>query len=248
MDRGTWRATVNGVVKSWTRLSARTAPAGAGDPGSGVQVGLYDYLNCWELAVGLLVIKEWPQILVLFKKQLSKMVINCKCHSILKELKLRQAVQGPLRRRWTFSLMLSLNLVQQCLLRESLYELMITQHNLLLMEMLFLGSVLIIIMVTNLAWEPVSQDLYPWLCIISISRPETLLGTSSSWLMLCQSYLRMYTLGKGLVELLQPWGILLICLQQPIEKYIMPCLTSEGGCSPAPFWCLCQKLFLLLSL
>ena len=33
-----------------------------------------------------------------------------------------------------------------------LYELMITQHNLLLMEMLFLGSVLIIIIVTNLAW------------------------------------------------------------------------------------------------
>ena len=47
------------------------------------------------------------------------MVINCKCHSILKELKLRQAVQGPLRRRWTFSLMLSLNFVQQCLLREN---------------------------------------------------------------------------------------------------------------------------------
>lgn len=40
-----------------------------------------------------------------------------------------------------------------------LSELMITQHNVLLMEMLFLGSMLIIIIVTNLAWEPVSQDL-----------------------------------------------------------------------------------------
>ena len=29
--------------------------------------------------------------------------------------------------------------------------------------MLFLGSVLIITIVTNLAWEPVSQDLYSWL-------------------------------------------------------------------------------------
>ena len=38
---------------------------------------------------------------------------------------------------------------------------MITQHNVLLMEMLFLGSILMIIIVTNLAWEPVSQDLYP---------------------------------------------------------------------------------------
>ena len=36
---------------------------------------------------------------------------------------------------------------------------MITQHNVLLMAMLFLGSLLMII--TNLAWEPVSQDLYP---------------------------------------------------------------------------------------
>ena len=34
-----------------------------------------------------------------------------------------------------------------------------TQHKVLLMEMLFLGSVLII--VTDLAWEPASQDLYP---------------------------------------------------------------------------------------
>ena len=40
-------------------------------------------------------------------------------------------------------------------------ELIITQHDVLLMEMLFLGSMLIIIIVTNFAWEPVSQDLYP---------------------------------------------------------------------------------------
>ena len=40
-----------------------------------------------------------------------------------------------------------------------LEELIITQHNVLLMEMLFLGSMLIIIIVTNLVWEPVSQDL-----------------------------------------------------------------------------------------
>ena len=40
-------------------------------------------------------------------------------------------------------------------------ELMITQHNVLLMEMLFFGSMLIIIIIKNLAWEPVSQDLYP---------------------------------------------------------------------------------------
>ena len=37
----------------------------------------------------------------------------------MKELKLRQAVQGPVRRRQTFSLMLSLSLVQQCILPEN---------------------------------------------------------------------------------------------------------------------------------
>ena len=36
---------------------------------------------------------------------------------------------------------------------------MITQHNVLLTEMLFLGSVLMIIILTHLAWEPVSQEV-----------------------------------------------------------------------------------------
>ena len=40
-------------------------------------------------------------------------------------------------------------------------ELMITQHSVLLMETLFLGYVLMIIIETNLAWEHLSQDLYP---------------------------------------------------------------------------------------
>ena len=39
---------------------------------------------------------------------------------------------------------------------------MITQRNVLLMEMLCLDSMLIIIIiVTDLAWEPISPDLYP---------------------------------------------------------------------------------------
>ena len=85
---------------------------------------------------------------------------------------------------------------------------MITKHNVLLREILFLGSMLMIIIVTNLAWEPVCQDLCLWLHCNSISGPETLSGTCSPWLILCQSYLRMYVLGKGLMELLQGWDIL----------------------------------------
>ena len=83
-------------------------------------------------------------------------------------------------------------------------ELMITQHSVLLMETLFLGYVLMIIIATNLAWEHLSQDLYPGLHSNSISTPEMLLGTCSPRLILCQSYLRMCALGKGLVELLEP--------------------------------------------
>ena len=106
---------------------------------------------------------------------------------------------------------------------------MITQHNVLLTEMLFLGSMLMIIIVTNLAWEPVSQDLYPWLHSKSISCPETLSGTCSPWLILCQSYLRMYVLGKGLMELLQRWGILFIYSQQLVENCIRPVWMNEVG-------------------
>ena len=36
---------------------------------------------------------------------------------------------------------------------------MITKHNVLLREILFLGSMLMIIIVTTLAWEPVSQEV-----------------------------------------------------------------------------------------
>ena len=51
-------------------------------------------------------------------------------------------------------------------------KLMHTQHKVLLMEMLFLGSMVMVIIVTNLAWEPVSQDLHPWWHSSSISHPD----------------------------------------------------------------------------
>ena len=40
-------------------------------------------------------------------------------------------------------------------------ELIITEHKVLFMEMLFLSSVLMIIFVIYLAWKPISQDLSP---------------------------------------------------------------------------------------
>ena len=74
---------------------------------------------------------------------------------------------------------------------------MITQHNVLLMEMLFLGSILMIIIVTNLAWKPVSQDLYPLLHNNSVSCPETLPGTLFSLANLVPKLSQDVCLGKG---------------------------------------------------
>ena len=106
----------------------------------------------------------------------------------LKELKLRQAVQGPLRRRWTFWIMPSLSLVQQCALPKNWpFFRSRTSDNTAqcpTMETLFLGSMLMIIIVTNHAWEPVSQDLYPWSHSNSMSIPEMLPGTHSPWLII----------------------------------------------------------------
>ena len=61
-----------------------------------------------------------------------------------------------------------------------LEELMIKQYNVLLMEMLFLGSMLILIIVTNLAWEPVSQDLSPCLHSNSSISPRDIVLNSFS--------------------------------------------------------------------
>ena len=72
------------------------------------------------------------------------------------------------------------------------------------METLFLGSMLMIIIIANLAWEPVSQDLYPWLHSNSVILPRDIAQNQFSPANLVGSYFRMYTLGKGLVELLEP--------------------------------------------
>ena len=80
----------------------------------------------------------------------------------------------------------------------------------------------------NCNWEPVSQDVYPWSHSNSVSCPERLSRTCSPHIILYPSYLRMYAMGKGLVGLLKPWGILFIYSEQPVEKYIRPCLNWGG--------------------
>lgn len=74
---------------------------------------------------------------------------------------------------------------------------------------------LIIIIVTDLAWETfLDTCTHDCTAIVYLIQRH------------CPSYLRMYALGKGLVEHLQPQGILFIYYQQLVEKYIRLCLNS----------------------
>ena len=74
---------------------------------------------------------------------------------------------------------------------------MITQHKVFLMEMLFLSSMVIIIIVTNLAWEPVSQDQSPWLHSNSGILPRDVVGNSFFLSNLVLKLSQDACLGKG---------------------------------------------------
>ena len=76
--------------------------------------------------------------------------------------------------------------------------------------MLFLDSMLMIIIVTNLAWEPIPQDLYPWWHSKSIIFPRDFAWNPFSLVNLVPKLSQDDALGKGLVELLTTWGILFI--------------------------------------
>ena len=72
------------------------------------------------------------------------------------------------------------------------------------MEMFFLGSMLIAVIVTNFAWEPVSQDFRLVITQQQCILPREVACNPFSLAILCQNYLRMNALGKGLMELLKP--------------------------------------------
>ena len=76
-------------------------------------------------------------------------------------------------------------------------ELMITEHKVLLMEMLFLGSVLMIIFVTYLAWKPISRDLSPWLHSQQYISPRDQAQKPASLVNLVPKLSQDVCLGKG---------------------------------------------------
>ena len=76
----------------------------------------------------------------------------------------------------------------------------------------------------------------------SVFCPETLPETCSYWLILHWSYLRMYALRKDVVGPLQ-YLRYPFYPQQPVDKYIIPVLTSQGGYSSTCFQCLLPEAF-----
>ena len=153
----------------------------------------------------------------------------------MKQLKLRQAVQGPLRRRWTFWIMRSLSLVQQCALPKN-WPFFRSRTNDNTAQCPTHGNAFLRLYVNDYNCNKsrvgtcfsrlvplITQQQY----ILPRDIAQTLPGTHSPWLILCWSYLRKYALGNGQVKLLQPWGKNLVFTysQQPVQKHIMPCLS-----------------------
>ena len=100
----------------------------------------------------------------------------------MKELKLKQTVQGPIKRKQTFSLMFSLRLVQQYTWPENWP---------------FFRSKTNDYTAQCLTHENAFLRLYVNDYNCNKSCPEMLSGICSPWLILCQSYLWIYVLGKG---------------------------------------------------
>ena len=83
-------------------------------------------------------------------------------------------------------------------------ELMITQPNVLLTEMLFLGSMLMIYNCNKSCLGTCFLKTCTCEYTATVYLAERPCPANSPWLILCGTYLRMYALGKGLLELLQP--------------------------------------------
>ena len=124
-------------------------------------------------------------------------------------------------------------------------ELIITEWaSVLLVEMLFLGSMLMTVIVTNLAWGPVSQDLSPWWHSNSLPCPQTLPRALSPWLVwgqLSQDVCLGGGSGGALTTSRYSFSLFLAASWEVSNALLK--IVGAGTLSTT-FWCLCQKLFL----
>ena len=118
----------------------------------------------------------------------------------MKELKLTQTVQVPIKRKQTFSLMLSLSLVQQRILPEN-WHFFSSRTNDYTAQCLTHGNAFLRLYVNDYNCNKSClgtcfSRLIPRLHSNSISHPEMLSGTCYLWLILCQLS-QDVCLGKG---------------------------------------------------
>ena len=142
----------------------------------------------------------------------------------MKELKLKQTVQGPIKRKQTFSLMLSLSLVQQCLLPEN-RPFFRSRTNDYTAQCLTHWKAFLRLYVNDCNYN----KSYLGTCISRlvplIAQQQYILPRDVFWNLFSLANLVPklspdICLGKGLIELLQHWGILFTYFQQLVEKYI----------------------------
>ena len=106
----------------------------------------------------------------------------------VKEFKLPQAVQGPLRRRWSFSLILSLSLVQECILPKN-WPFFRSRTNDHTAQCPTHGNAFLRLFVNDYncyksCVGTCFSRLYTWLHSNSMSIPEILPRTHSPWLII----------------------------------------------------------------
>ena len=141
--------------------------------------------------------------------------------------------------------MCSLSLMQQWILQES-WSFFICRANEYRAQSLthgnaFLGSILMIIIVTNLAWEPVSQDLHPWWHSSSISHPD-LAWKPFSLAKLVPKLSQDVCLGKGSGGILQTSRSFHLFSTASWEVYNNLLKLVRVGTLSSTCWRLCRKL------
>ena len=166
----------------------------------------------------------------------------------MKELMLRQAVQGPLRRMQTFSLMLSLSLVHQHILPEN-WPFSRSRTNDYTAECLTHGNAFLRLYGNDYNCNKSCLGTYISRLVPLLTEQQYILHGDIVWNLLSLANLvpklsQDVCLGKGPNRPLTTLRYSFYLFSAASWKLYKARLNEWSGYSPAPFWCLCQRLSL----
>ena len=166
----------------------------------------------------------------------------------VKEFKLPQAVQGPLRRRWSFSLILSLSLVQECILPKN-WPFFRSRTNDHTAQCLTHGNPFLRLCVNDYNCNKSClgtsfSRLVPLITQQQYIYPRDVAGNLFSQANLVPKLSQDVCLGKGSGGTLRTLKYSFCLFSTASWKLYKARLNEWSGYSPAPFWCLCQRLSL----